>query len=348
MQLKTTSISMVLLIYMNKKMIAELNKMYGLELKRVVKKVEGGFLSDNLIVGNDDDKFFLRKYRDKYTLDEVENIHKSKQFFYDHGIPIIMPLKTKNGKTIVNIDNSYYGLFPFVSAKILSKEEISNDAIGSIAQMQAKMHLLSRKSLPQVTDRKTGIWNKEKAISDMATIEKVLSKKKKMDKFDEIASKCMKLKKNIILNNKIRFEDLKLKFDHLVHGDFHCYNLFYDDKNHVKYVFDLEKTDIAPRAFELARAIDFVCLHQGEKDSVAKAGHYLKSYREIYQISNQEFRSGFIMHYLKSAHTLWIEKNHYLENNLRTDVFYEDDYNKLRYFSKDLEKILDEILEKPN
>ena len=102
------------------------------------------------------------------------------------------------------------------------------------------------------------------------------------------------------------------------------------------HIFDLEKTVYAPRVYELVRAIDYICLNA---NNLKKAGIYLKAYRQVYPLSDKEFRKGFLYYHMKGIHTFWIEENHYLNNNARTDVFYKNDHEKTIYFSNNFEKL---------
>ncbi|MFA7243840.1 MAG: phosphotransferase [Patescibacteria group bacterium] len=329
---------------MENKLITSLNKFYSLDITRIVAKAKGGFLSDNMIVANKDQKFFLRKYRDKYSSDDIASIHKSKQFFFEHGIPIIMPIKTVNGDTFVEITGKFYGLFPFIEEKDINRNKLNDDVLISIAQMQAKMHLLSKDGTPKVTVESKNVWDKKKSLQMAKEFGKIISQKKLLNGFDRLARKFIRLKKKIIEENKLKFEDLNIRSDHLVHGDFHAGNLFYDDNDTVKYVFDLEKTIFAPRAFELVRSIIFICFSKGFEKGMEKAGLYLKAYHKIYPISDSEFRAGFLMRYLDMAHSFWIEEHHYLKKYYKTDVLYRDDFIKLEYFSRDIKGVIRRIL----
>ena len=329
------------------KLIGKLSELYpGLAFQKSFGKVSGGYLSDNFAVGNDKIKYFLRQYRSKYNKKENEQIHRIKNFFAKNGIPIISPLKNKNGKTFFEFDGKFYALFPFIEGKVIEAKDLTIKTIHSIARMLAKIHLLSKNGFPELTEDRTSIYSKEKIVADGEKILSLINAKRKKDEFDEQALCQIALKLDLVKQNNITFEDLGLKFDHLIHGDFHEMNLFYDQNNEVKFVYDLEKATVAPRSFEIARAIDYICLTDFKDINIIRAAEFVKAYRSLYEISDEEIRKGLIFWYMKNIHNLWIEEAHYLQNNFRTDVFYPIQDKKLRFYSQHLDKVINNILEK--
>lgn len=326
------------------KLIKKLAELYPLKINKSFGKVPGGYLSDNFAVGNNEDKYFLRQYRAKYTKPEIEAIHRIKKFFAKNDVPIILPIPSKSGETFFDFDNRFYALFPFIQEKTRGSSQLTIPTVRSIGKMLAKIHLLSKNGFPNITDDRDRIFNKEKALALGKEIFQIVKNKKVLDKFDKLASKAIPFKLNLIKNNSKTFEDLNLKHDHLIHGDFHELNLFYDEKNEVKYVYDLEKATVAPRSYEIARALDYICLEKFEQRNIKKASEFVKAYKSFYPISDTELRNGLLFRFIDCFHSFWIEKAHYLDNNFRTDVFYPTESRKLKYYSKNLNKILDKIL----
>jgi homoserine kinase type II len=326
------------------KLIKKLVEIYPLKITKSFGKVAGGYLSDNFAVGNENKKYFLRQYRAKYTRPEIEAIHRVKKFFAENDIPIISPLKTNNGETFFGFEDRFYALFPFVEEKNIRAKDLSLKSIKSIAKILAKIHLLSKDGFPNITDDRRSTFDKEKCLCLGEKLLEIVKKKKKKDEFDNKAIEVIKFKLNLIKSNAITSDSLSLSFSHLIHGDFHELNLFYDKEGEVKYVYDLEKATVAPRAYEIARALDFICLTDFKDKNFEKARKFIKAYRLIYPITDGEFRKGYLFYEMKRIHNFWIEEAHYLDNNKRTDVFYLPNYKKLIYYSKNLDKVADKIL----
>jgi len=326
------------------KLTKKLAEIYPLQITKYLGKVAGGYLSDNFAVGNDNKKYFLRQYRAKYTRKEIEEVHRIKNFFAENDIPIISPIRTKSGETFFEFENRFYALFPFVEEKVIEAKDLSLKSIKSIARMLAKIHLLSKNGFPKLTEDRTNIFNKEKCLKLGKKLLKITEEKAERDDFDNLALEVINFKLDLIEKNTITFDSLDLSFDHLIHGDFHEMNLFYEKNGEVKYVYDVEKATVAPRAYEIARSLDYICLTDFKDKNFKKAQEFIKSYRSVYPISDEEFKKGYLFYEMKRIHNFWIEEAHYLDDNKRTDVFYRSNFKKLKYYAKYTETILNNIL----
>ncbi len=315
-----------------------INSTYDIPALHLVNKVEEGVLSNNYILQNKEDRFFLKQYR----FDErprVEEVHKVKFFFSAGGIPIILPIKDKNGDSIVTVNGKHYSLFPYAEGRIIRRKDRSSQAFSSAGEMLARIHLLTKGGVPDFVSQTISPWSKERFFDNLALVEVALNDKKELDEFDHIAQSSIVLKKKIVEFNSIQCDELNLKNDHLVHGDYHGGNLFYDEHDSVQHVFDLEKAEASPRIFEVIRTVDFMCLPaQFGEESFSNIHTFFRAYHLIYPLSEREVINGVKYFYLKKAHSLWIEKEHYLKNNMRTDKFLQSDLDTLNYYGEHLEE----------
>jgi len=67
---------------------------------------------------------------------------------------------------------------------------------------------------------------------------------------------------------------------------------------------------------------------------------FIKSYREVYPIFDEELETGLLAHYLKSAHGFWVEKEHYIKGSNRVDLFLELNSNRLKFTSERIDDFL--------
>ena len=313
---------------------------YKIKIRDCFSRVEGGYSSDNFVISSQDKKYFLKRYYKKCDQARIQDIHRAKEFFATSGIPIIRPLITRKGESYFKFGERFYALFPYIDRQLNRKN--SMEMIRSLAEMQAKIHQAGKPGQPKVHQRELTTWNKSLAKNKGWAILEIIESRRQFDQFDKTAKEFVRFKIEQITRNKIMPQAIELPFDHLIHGDFHDQNVFYNENGGVEYVFDLEKTVYAPRAYELSRAIDYICLDDFD---IAKAGIYLGAYRKLYPISDKEFFRGFQFYFLKGIHTFWIEENHYLENDRRADELYAGDIKRTRYFEKNLSRLVAEIIE---
>ncbi|MEI6627601.1 MAG: phosphotransferase, partial [bacterium] len=163
--------------------------------------------------------------------------------------------------------------------------------------------------------------------------------------FDKLALENINLKKKLILANSITYEDLNLPSDHLIHGDYLYHNTFYNTGNQVSYIFDFEKTDYSPRTYELFRSMMYSFLSQDiDQTSLNKAKLYFDSYLNIYPMNKNELERGLRLFYFKLIYGFWVESEHYLKNNNRTDHFLSFEIMRIKYLSQNLEQLGDIML----
>lgn len=308
-----------------------------------VEPIVQGFLSNNVKVANATNEYFLKRYRFTDPA-RVAEVHVVKQYFYHHGIPVILPVPTKTNETFIESAGHCYALFPFVHGRTIRRAERSVAALQSAATMLALLHAAGlQPDAPRIHDHmKT--WNKNDAIETTNILLKTIARKPSYGPFDELAQRVLRLKHSLVERNDTAFTDLNLRHDCLVHGDYHGNNLFYNESDEVTHVFDWEKTDIAPRVYELIRAMDFMCL-AGEYTAATLrwAQQYVRAYRAALPTADEEIRDGVLTYYLKKAHSLWIEKEHYVHGNTRVDGFLAQEEKMLTYYAENWQRVVDII-----
>lgn len=319
------------------------------ELYKIAKSAElsemvsGGYLSHNFILQSDDTKFFLKQYRFD-SIEKIKEIHRAKFFFKDGGVPIILPIQSDKGDFVFEDAGKFYSLFPFVEGRIIRRTKRSPKTFASAGKMLAHIHILSKNDYPRIINSYDREWRKreflEKAKIMKARVETI---PKKTD-FDKLALETLNRKIQLAEENEICYEDLKLKKDHIIHGDYHGQNIFYDHNDEVQNVFDIEKTEMSPRSLEIARAIDYMCFSNNyEAKDFDDTRNFLSAYNEIYPLSAEELARGIKAYYLKKAHSIWIEEAHYIHKNLRVDCFLEGELLMLRYYPENFDKFVDRL-----
>lgn len=321
--------------------LLKINQLYGINVSSS-EKVEKGFFSDNYFLSDGIKKFFLKKYRFDNS-NRIAEVHASKKYFADGGIPIILPVTLLNGKTFFEYEASYYALFPFVDGKHIESGELTENAIVSLGQMLGKIHLLGKESKLVINDT-FKIENEEKTFKKIEDILVKIAEVKSPSDFDKIALENVQMKKKLLLENTMTFDNLGLSCDHLIHGDYLDHNVFFDEEDRVKWVFDLEKTNYSPRTYELFRSMVYGLLSADVTDiDLENARKYIDAYSSVYPISKDEIRRGLQLYFVKTIHLFWVESEHYLKGNARVDHFLFDDHHRIRYLSENLDVLIETL-----
>ncbi len=304
-------------------------------------RITDGYLSRNfrLVTGNG--QLFLKEYR--YTdRARVTGVHQAKFFFAERDIPIITPLAQRDRETILSFDQRFYSVFPFVVGRIIPRVTRSLNAYRSSGEMLGRIHFAGRKGFEQVAVPQQDAWNPVEFLDEAQRIEAIVRAIPEPSEFDLLTLEGLTLKRELARKTPTQPDQLKIKNDHLIHGDYHSRNIFYNDQDEVSHVFDLEKACIAPRSFELARSMDFVCFsHVFEPENFTNGAAFLEGYTSVYSISVSEFREGLLKYYHKRMHSLWHEREHYLLGTTRVDGMYKNELTMLRWYSEHFEHFLE-------
>jgi len=106
------------------KLLEKINKLYSFyEPVKLIRKVKKGYLTNNFVIGNSLEKYFLKQYSDDIL--HVKRTHLAKSFFAKNGIPVIVPMRTKSSRTFFEHERLAYALFPYVEGYQYKKLKVS-------------------------------------------------------------------------------------------------------------------------------------------------------------------------------------------------------------------------------
>jgi Ser/Thr protein kinase RdoA (MazF antagonist) len=160
-----------------------------------------------------------------------------------------------------------------------------------------------------------------------------------------LAKEAITYKLKLLREDAQSHKALQLSADHLLHGDYHELNLFFDTNDQVTYVFDFEKACIGPRLSELVRSMNIMCFNTFyEKRNFALAREYVRAYDEVYSIKKEEFAKALRAGYNRMKYSLWVEEFHYLEEDTRSDVFLKIGLDTLRWLDEHHQAFEEEVL----
>lgn len=308
-----------------------------------ISKVRRGYLTSNFIIGDSKKKFFLKQYTDDE--ERIKKTHKAKKFFFQGYIPVIMPLENKDKRTYFCLNGKCYALFPYIKGRQFKRLKMNKRALESAGTTLAKIHLATKNKKPGIDlIRRNRAWDEKDSLSRLENIKNIIAKKKEKTKFDKQALKLIEIKKSIIKNNKYKWNDFDLGKDHIIHGDFHEANIFFDKESKVEYVFDWECVNYAPRAMEIARVLKLMCFNgRFTKNNYRNASIFVGAYSKIYPISKKELGEGIKKEYIRQAFSLWVLDEYYIKGNKKIYKFLDDQLMILRYMDKNISNYIKAI-----
>lgn len=319
--------------------IAKVNELYKTNINTYV-KVSSGVLSENYILHSGYNKLFLKKYRFKDET-KIKETHNAKKYFSEKDIPVIMPIKYNLAYTYFEYNKSFYALFPFVEDIELTKDTLTQESVISMGNMLGKIHKAGRDA-KIITRDNFKLGNKEVSITEINNIINIILSIEKPSEFDKISLEALRLR--LKLSDKYK-DSIHVECDHLIHGDYLIHNVFFDNNNQVKWVFDFEKASYAPRSYELFRSMFYsIMSHNFTEKDLQYMKLYLDSYSNIYPISKEEIVYGLNLFTIKTIYSFWVISEHYINKNTRADHFILDDYNRVKHISENFNLLVDTFI----
>lgn len=321
-------------------LLQAIRTVYELPVIYAAEPVAKGVLSENWILSLDSQQLFLKKYRFD-NVERIKEIHTAKHFFAQRGIPIILPKPTTADETYLVFEGRFYALFPFADAKQFERGHLTDAAIVSMAQTLARLHIAGKESPLVIVEDTFKPWDKARFTAKATPLIELIESIREPSSFDHLALEDLELKQRLIEANTTSLEDLGLPSNHLLHGDYLDHNLFFDEKDTVSHVFDLEKSQYGPRAYELIRSLMYSVIDEDFSDvSLQRARLYLDTYRSIYPMDDEEVRKGIELFFLKSIHNTWLQQEHYVLGNERPDQFLVPDTARTRFLAEHREQLV--------
>ncbi len=321
----------------------QLEFLFGIDVVSSFVEVQKGLLCRNFSFEHAERKYFLKLYT-RSTGETIKQIKAAEVYFSDRGIPIVLPVMTRQGEYAFMFEGKWFSLFPFVDTSTPSAKDLNGLTIMSLGKMLAKLHRAGKEADLEKFDP-FRFWNVDQFLSDAKKIEELVLKEGISNEAERLAFANIKLQKEYLEQTKKKSpEEFNLSFDCLLHGDFIYTNTFVDEKGEVLMTYDLEKTGVGPRAYDLARSVFISCFDDGWKEKNYEfARMFLQSYNKEYPISNEELEAGIRMYVTHFMHMSWLESKIILDKSKPHYQLMRPAYERMTHFRVDLDLILKEF-----
>lgn len=312
------------------------------ELKRlfrffVIDKIEllhSGYKARNYKLTADGKEYFLKEYCQRVS-HTVYQIKQSEQYFFDSGLPVLLPYKDVRGRSAFYINGNWFSLFPFVTDQSLSVSNISDQNFHDLGELTARIHLAG-KDADHSLFQKVRLGKSEQFLWEYEDLMDAISQRSILKKVDERIIETLRQKKRLIESFKIKISDIPVSNVCLIHGDMIYQNVLTNSDGTISYLIDFEKTCVAPRAYELARSLMINCFDTGWDDShFEHARIFLNSYRDVSPISYEEFFSGIRMYWMDVSHMTWLEAKYLFSDNQELEQVYLFHSNRISHIEED-------------
>jgi Ser/Thr protein kinase RdoA (MazF antagonist) len=304
-----------------------------------------GMSSKNWKVETSSGFYFLKMHRASGG-GRIESIERVEEYFCSHGIPVLTPLRTRDGISHVFQEGAAYVLYPFVSGQSFDFGKAPRDALRNMGEMLAKMHLLTKDGIKgSYADVSTYFLSPspDKLIADIDRFLLKISHLASKTEYDHIAEEGLALKKKMVLKHA---EGIKrFTFDTLTlgHGDYHPSNIFFKENMSISAIFDLDMSGPMPRMYEFARSLYISCFEYAyTEEGFEQAAIFAKAYFEEYPFEKEELRKGVEAVFFKMF-SVWRERAHYEEHDFRSDLTYPPSIRNMVYLDSHKEEFIERL-----
>lgn len=312
----------------------------GLTNLSYVEKITRGVLSNNNVITDGYQKFFVKEWRIAKT-ERLRQVLAAERHFSDNAVPVILPLPSGGNDNFLFLGGKHYSLYPYVSASHIEREDLDNEPLTSMARMLARIHRAGKDTTLEI--QKLSWPRRDRAIKILESAQQIIDSAPEKSTFDNMAAEYISRKLRLIENAAHDQGGTGLAWDTLIHGDYHESNVFFID-GEMSHVFDFEKTELAPRALELVRCVRHTFLNGDYSErNLERARKFILSYADEFPISADEVRHGIYAWFNRGIYTTWIIEEHYLNSNNRPDVFLENDLAALRFESDHIDELADAL-----
>jgi aminoglycoside phosphotransferase (APT) family kinase protein len=188
-------------------------------------------------------------------------------------------------------------------------------------------------------------WEGERFFQKTEEIEgRILSLDQK-NNFDLSALAMLETQKRLVGRVSRKYEDFSFGEPHVLHGDYQEGNIFFDENDNVRWTFDLEIANLAPRIFEVMRSMEIICFNgYFDESSFVRAETFLRAYHSVYPLEKSVLAAGVEAWYYNQAHTTWVLEEYYLKGNARVAEFVEKYMRFFEYCSGNLDAYTERIV----
>ncbi len=319
-----------------------LKELYDMKSIVDLRSIGGGFTTENFIFSDGRGTFFLKRYNTTDTR-RIHDIASAYDRFARGGIPVIQPIKTNQGESCFFLDDAWWGVFPFVDGNSRQSKELTFNEVGELGRMLGHIHRVGQ-SCPKNDIQPMALWNKEIFTSEKHLLEYAFEHLENPREVDAMAIGNIRIQDSFLTQHAVFMANLRPANDCLIHGDFTHNNIFWDTSGRIHAVFDLDKTCVASRAYELARSTLIICFdHAWNKTSFALAQAFIQSYLTTHPMDFEEFRTGLDIYIANYMHMTWLERKIILNKSLRHEEILRSSQMRVNHLATEFETLAERL-----
>jgi Ser/Thr protein kinase RdoA (MazF antagonist) len=287
-------------------------------------RLQRGSLNRNFRVETERGSFFLRKHRSDVDCAWAEREHRVIAWAGDRGVPVVYPVRTTEGGTVVEADGVVWAAFPWVQGSVLRRDRIPKHAAFALG----RLHGLTQRAMlgnPDASGEARLTWDSSAATERLAQLIEATAARGDADGL--AAGLAGQL--DLLLSGAARpvsdFAQLPVQ---ALHMDFHDRQVIFGGGQRVVALVDWEMAGSNPRIWELLRSLSFAKLLRPEYTEA-----YVRGFSENVALTEQECHDGVALWWQTRLHDTWAVSEFLLRDNRRVRPFLRHSFEAANRFS---------------
>jgi homoserine kinase type II len=278
-----------------------------------------GTINRTLLVDTPGGSYALRTYRHRDRA-PVDREHEVIAYARAQGLPAVAPLPLPGGATILERAGRFYALFPRAPGRQIEQDDLGTAELAAMGRCLAALHRGLRGYPAERARRRSLAVESDAVLARIAALKRVIRTRLDLDDVDRRALVALTGRREWIMRcGAFRPNDLMALEQQLIHGDYQHTNLFFE-RGYVSAIIDWDQTYLAPRAWEIVRAMHLVWNFAAEPCRC-----FLAAYRAELRLPDAELDLAATYYGWFRAHDLWLYEAIYEEGNQRLRAFVEPD-----------------------
>lgn len=274
-----------------------------------------GTINRTLLVDAADGSYVLRAYRHAERA-PVEREHAVIAHVCARGLPAVAPLPLPGCAAVLERDGRFYALFPRAPGRQLARSQITPGDFTAMGAFLARTHGALCDVPPAHATRRAFVIDRVATLMRTDEIADAIRARPVIDDVDHHILKRLAARRAWIEQSSIdTLPDLSAIEQQVIHGDYQETNLFFQD-GYVVAIIDWDQTYIAPREWEIVRALHRTCRFDLEPCRAFLAGYRVRAPFDPVALDLAARVYG-----LMRAHDLWLYRAIYFDGNDRLRQF---------------------------
>ena len=261
--------------------------------------------------------YFLRRYK---TAD-LAKIHREHRYISEVASKLAFvpsPIEGRNRSTVLTVDKQHFALFPAARGQLVAQSELSAVHAFEAGVAMAKLHQVMERGQVDGLPEITLAWTKGDWVKRLDDVIEALKANEKDDnaELDSWALKRATQQRAYLAGDSSlhHYEPVTRKIP--VHGDFHHFNVFFDECAKVSGVIDWDLLQLMPPSYDIVRA----CHYMFQLD-IGKSAAFINGYFTYRHLTREELNDGAKAWGIYADHHVWALEEAYLHGNCSAKKF---------------------------